>query len=381
MDNTSFAPGNNSINNSAPPPTPQYSLPEHKHFLNKKFAITFVILLLLGGSAYAGIWYWGNQQVANEVAPTFTPRASALPDSTADWKTYTNTKYGYSFKYPDKLLLSTLGENINLSHSIVFDNYDGGCDMKGSSELSKTLGDFNLSINIVSGEVKPPYVDGSYSAGILDGKWSYMGAEGCGQTKYYFPISNNRTLIVTKNEIQILSDVVALDVKEKVLAVPGVISSEYSKILLNKILSTFKFTDSVDTSTWKTYTGSELGISVQYPSDWIVEASSPENSLTPGVTIYSAKNPPSMEIIGESFAISIDTRTDIEQIRGLYNGSGRYQEQTITIGSQKAYQYKDMSTKTLVAYIPYKGKIYTINAAPFDNSIILKALSTFKFTQ
>jgi len=47
------------------PEQPQYQapiIPEHKHFLNKKFVITFVILLLLGTGAYAGIWYWDNQQ-------------------------------------------------------------------------------------------------------------------------------------------------------------------------------------------------------------------------------------------------------------------------------------------------------------------------------
>jgi hypothetical protein len=67
-----------------------------KHFLNKKFVVTFIILLLLGGSTYARIQYWQNQQVAQEVVPTFTPRT----DVTAGWKTYTNTQYGFEFKYP-----------------------------------------------------------------------------------------------------------------------------------------------------------------------------------------------------------------------------------------------------------------------------------------
>src|SRR3989338_11540317 len=88
MDNTSFAPGNNSINNSAPPPTPQYSVPEPKHFLNKKFIITFVVLILLGVGAYAGIWRGQNKQLAQETDPT------------ADWKTYTNTEYGFNIHIP-----------------------------------------------------------------------------------------------------------------------------------------------------------------------------------------------------------------------------------------------------------------------------------------
>ncbi len=82
--------------------TPELPSP-HKHFLNKKFIVTFVILALLGTGAYAGIWYWGNynsQYGFEGTAETFTPRPSALPDATAGWKTYTNTKYGFEFKYP-----------------------------------------------------------------------------------------------------------------------------------------------------------------------------------------------------------------------------------------------------------------------------------------
>ena len=159
-------------------------------------------------------------------------------------KTYTNTKLGYSFQYPEKLSLSESGEIVNISHSISFENRDGGCDMKGDSELSKTLGDFDLSIKIVSGVVNPSYVDGNYSAGILNGKWSYMGAEGCGQTTYYFPISGNRTLIVTKSEVQMLSGTAVPEVKAKILAVPGVITQEEAKKIIDQILSTVKFIDS-----------------------------------------------------------------------------------------------------------------------------------------
>jgi len=103
----------------------------HKHFLNKKFAITLVILLLLGTGAYAGIWYWGNQQQSGvytfeecvkakdskmletypEQCVTSDGKTFPNPDQTAseppvsgnvpaDWKTYTNTQYGFEFKYP-----------------------------------------------------------------------------------------------------------------------------------------------------------------------------------------------------------------------------------------------------------------------------------------
>ncbi len=163
--------------------------------------------------------------------------------STTDWKTYTNSKDGYSFKYPQKLSFSTIKEGVNLSHTIQFDNDDGGCDMTGDSKLSKTFKDFDVTIAVVAGKVKPPYVDGTYSQGSLKGEWAYMGSEGCGQTKYYFPLEGNRTLVITKEAIQILSPVVNADARVRVLAVPEIISYEEAKEILNKILSTFKFTN------------------------------------------------------------------------------------------------------------------------------------------
>ena len=94
---------------------PQYQapMPEQKHFLNKKFIVTFVILLLLGVGTYGGIWYWGKQQYTFEdMNPvfTFTPRPSVAADPTADWKTYTNTQYGFTVKYPTDYRVNPFGQ-------------------------------------------------------------------------------------------------------------------------------------------------------------------------------------------------------------------------------------------------------------------------------
>lgn len=193
------------------------------------------LMVLIVITAYFVLAKKAISPVADGSLPIFT-------DETANWKTYINSQYGFEFKYPEKLSLSTSGEIINLSHSIPFENRDGGCDMKGDAELSKTLVDFGLSFRVVDGEVSPPYVDGTFSKGVLNGKWAYMGAEGCGETNYYFPTVGNKTLVVIKTEVQILSPVVTPEVRAKVLVVPGVISYEESKILLDQILSSFKFT-------------------------------------------------------------------------------------------------------------------------------------------
>jgi hypothetical protein len=193
---------------------------------------------------------------------------------TSDWKTYTNTKDGYTFSYPTKLSLKTSPDGVLLTHSIPFENTDGGCDMVGNGVISKTLGDFNVLVSLVEGQVNPPYVDGTYTKGSLNGKWAYRGAEGCGQTVYYFPISGNRTLVITKQELQILSTIVAPDVRAKVLAVPGVIPREEAENILDRILSTFKFTSPTNTVQSKGSVSKHFtwqGISFDYPSTWNAE--------------------------------------------------------------------------------------------------------------
>ena len=234
-------------------------------YIQKGFAIqgivALVALLLIVGAAYMVSKKELVAPVDNVVVDT-TP----VPDTTNDPKTYTDTKQGYSFQYPGKLSFGTASGSVALSHTIPFENRDGGCDMIGDAELSKTLTDFSVQFEVLAGDVKPPYVDGPYSAGQLNGNYAYMGAEGCGQTKYYFPVSGNRTLVVTKNELQVLSPVVSEEVRNQVLAVPGVISYEEANLLLKNILSSFKFSWTSSENTVENFTPKVGKVLITYPS-------------------------------------------------------------------------------------------------------------------
>lgn len=223
-----------------------------------------VLLIIIGVLAVGGGAYLiGKQSGRAPVAPN-SDGLSTTPTSTSasGWKVYVDDAYGFSFEYPEKLTLSASGGATVLSHAIPFENRDGGCDMKGDSVLSKTLNDFVVSISVLPGTVNPPYkVDGNYSSGALSGVWSYMGAEGCGQTSYYFPFPGGKTLVITKSEIQILSNNVTPEVRAKVLAVPGVISYEESKVILDQILSTFKFSFSASGETYKDQPAAVVAVS------------------------------------------------------------------------------------------------------------------------
>ena len=71
-------------------------IPPIRKTLTSKFIWLIVGLLVLGGVAYAGLWFW-NDKNKEVVGPTFTPRSN---DDMVSWKTYRNEQYGFEFKYP-----------------------------------------------------------------------------------------------------------------------------------------------------------------------------------------------------------------------------------------------------------------------------------------
>jgi len=216
-----------------------------KHFLNKKFAITFVILSLLGAGAYAGIWYWQDQQVAQEVVPTFTPRPSTTPDPTADWKTYTNTQYGFEFKYPSDwnswLDSNNVASIVNLQQK---DDDMGSAviSVSATKQLSQTTKplDSTMVLNKTS--------DVTYN-GI---RWSLTFTSDKREPTLRF-------ISATAYHNGYLYNIVSRNYPDT------------TEKLFDQILSTFKFTDIADTSTWKTYTSPKYGYSIQYPSKWSID--------------------------------------------------------------------------------------------------------------
>lgn len=69
-----------------------------------------ILVALAGGIFYLGRVTAPKPQPQNVV--TSSPQPSPSPtDETANWKTYTNTKYGYSIKYPSEIKLITSDEN------------------------------------------------------------------------------------------------------------------------------------------------------------------------------------------------------------------------------------------------------------------------------
>lgn len=206
----------------------------------KKFGLFLIIGIILVSIG----WFFKNKEKV------------VLDDTMA---TYRNSALGISFKYPKTLAVSATDGTITLFHDIPYEN-KGECDMVGEEKTYPRLTDFRVTMrkmnkglvdtmktvspyipqeNFINNQVveSPGFID-KFSAGTLNGYAIYEGAEGCGQTTYYFPIKDDLTLVVGKASIQILSGIFSDNREQEVLAVPGAISRQQSEQIFLSILKT-----------------------------------------------------------------------------------------------------------------------------------------------
>lgn len=208
----------------------------------KKFVLSILILII------AGLGY-------------YLLRKDSRPAGESRDKQYQDSQTGISFTYPENLTASTADGVSILHHDIPYKNA-GACDMMGGEKVYDRLTDFEMKIRIIHKDLtetvktlspyipQENYVNGELvaSPGFIDpctiGDFSgfaiYEGAEGCGQTTYYFPIAGDRTLVIANASIQALSGAIMPEKVHEVLAVPGVISRENNQKIFESIVRSLK---------------------------------------------------------------------------------------------------------------------------------------------
>src|SRR3989338_2399223 len=209
----------------------------------KKILLIIVVLGVIVG----GIWY--------------AQKTRGVP-ADPNIATYKNSSLGISFTYPKILSANTINGVITLHHEVPFTHHDY-CDFKGEGDTTiNTLTDFNVTFhisdknlvdtmktespyipeeNFVNGNVvaSPGFID-SYTSGGFSGYAIFEGAEGCGFTTYYFPVSSDKTLVVRQDFITVFTGAIDVENMKAAEAGPGVINRETEKSYLESIFKTLK---------------------------------------------------------------------------------------------------------------------------------------------
>lgn len=338
--------------------------------------IGIVLVVLIGAAACICIEYesdLGSEQYgANNKFSTIDTtnqndlnnKAAASGIDTADWKTYTNTKYGYAVKYPaDGSFVEVpsgienaddKGYDIDFSFgkSLTID----GIEIMASKNArnDKTIGELVETRNNVA--MANTNVPGYAEKIQIDGKpafeWiTYLGGPGSqriGAIALLFDGSDYYYVVRTGDQFS------------------PEFTAEKEKIF-NTFLSTFKFTTSGDISNWKTYNNSKFGFSIDYPNNW-------------NVGVNSLRQEPSLVFCPPE---NIDL-SDPSGCKSKQNGSHMPDMQTpiIYLSHYTKDEYVWDLNKEGVWLSPDKNSVYELELAggTYDD-VYKKMLSTFKFAK
>ncbi len=179
----------------------------------------------------------------------------------AAWENYRSERFGLTFRFPSAFLVFEEGESLVVAHEVPFEN-NGACDMMGDEQVYPMRTDFRVRIRVMPYSIADavrelsPYMPEENFAGsslkpnpgfidpaTLSG-WSgykiFEGAEGCGHEIYYLTLSEDRTLVVSKDLVQEFSGAVSEERRQALLSVPGVITPKESNEIFEQIVASIR---------------------------------------------------------------------------------------------------------------------------------------------
>jgi hypothetical protein len=170
-----------------------------------------------------------------------------------DWKTYTDTKYGFEFKYP--------------------------ADWNVKDYPNSNIGD--ISVAVQSPERQKYFIgnpDGSLPISEIAISIHPIGYRKVNSKQTVF---NNLKAFETTYTAEDTFNSITLDKGQYTYEIIAELTK--SSTIESNILSTFKLTEpvtKVDTSSWKTYRNEKYGFKFKYPGNWTIENSNPRKNAT-----------------------------------------------------------------------------------------------------
>jgi hypothetical protein len=281
-----------------------------------------------------------NNLVASSTVVTST---TTTTDETKDWKTYTNTQYGFVFKYPTNLLETNINIVSRSLDEAKIHQYD-------SMPLIGKLTDVTNQI-------------------LIDDKLGYeydlVSSVNYKIHGFMISIDDSHYLEVSENSKQ----------------------PKLSKNDWTNIISTFKFTTPTDqTADWKTYTNTQYGFEIKYPAEFGNAKISSETVLDCISPVYNEVGLVSFKNIGIGVACPSGVENSLS-----YKGNGA----VTTIAGRQAYNFEYTSAvgymnKDVYVRLPFSDNYLVITHTfkldrPADYLELSPSqwntiLSTFKFT-
>jgi hypothetical protein len=324
-------------------------------------------------------------QIKNPVSKTATPATS-----TADWKTYTNDTYKFSFKYPSdwtpNIINKASGDNFAFMMSIP----------NPSSSVQ-----FHTIIVTVWNSIKDFNESNSDPNRMINGTSL---KDSLGQIGIYPDLSNvvfmNTNGFKGTNSTQAKSgsdiDYYLNFDNGKILSVKNTINNDVNvstRQEISEILNTFQFTDSsaaVSTADWKNYTDTTNGFSFKYPATNYVKKVA-DNDLCVD------ENPPTSEtttFCQDASGLSIDVTINSKNLNltdfiknEKANTGDVYKYEQITVNGIAGIK----STQTSVCdgvgcdygtyYLQRGSKVISIRFSDPTDKIFSTLLSTFQFNK
>jgi hypothetical protein len=324
----------------------------------------FLVLLMAATAAIAAIYYFGIKDfLAGDSQWASLP---SRKETQSNVKTYSNSTYGFEFQYPSSFRLNgdfDKDKSITLLESV---DGDGG---------SVQFEFINKPIVDARGDIAT-----QYEGKIITAKDIKFNGYDAREIIYRASeLGSGRFVLISRSS--------------------GTFKITHLAGTFEDVLSTFKFTNSSPTADWKTYTNTQYGFEVKYPSTWTAKPNYSGSSFKPSV--ISLLSPEALKASTpyqkNKMDINVYSLAELNDIHKFNsnnledylnaNGTDVVSYSKSTLNGVNAYDAKEAGLGTYFAiYIERDAKIYQLFFDAIGSRAELsetekEILSTFKFTK